>query len=52
MGCSYCKYSACPTRLNWIFHDSCGILIFMHLQGGEGLAAGAQRFPAETHETN
>lgn len=24
----------------------------MHFQGGEGLAAGAQRFPAETHETN
>lgn len=38
-------------RFYWSFHNILKCKQ-MHLQGRKGLAAGAQRFPAETHETN
>lgn len=38
-------------RFNCLFHNILKCKQ-MYLQGRKGLAAGAQRFPAETHETN
>ncbi len=38
-------------RFNCLFHNILNCKQ-MYLQGRKGLAAGAQRFPAETHETD